>query len=272
MRKAWKTINVVGEGIAEYVNEMGRILLLLVDTFRWSCYPPFRLDLLYQQMERVGVRSVLVVTLTGAFSGMVLALQSFHATRAFGAETMVGVAVALSMTRELGPVLTSFMVTGRAGSAMAAEIGTMKVTEQIEAIRSMGTNPIRYLVAPRVSACLLLTPFLIIYADLLGIIGGFFVSVLQLGVNSGAYWSYSAQGVELWDVSIGVIKGFFFGGAIASISCYKGFHCREGAEGVGHACTEAFVASFISILALNFAMGVIFKAIYNTFWPLRVLL
>jgi phospholipid/cholesterol/gamma-HCH transport system permease protein len=148
----------------------------------------------------------------------------------------------------------------------------MKVTEQIEAIRSMGTDPVRHLVAPRVLACLLLTPFLIIYADLLGIVGGYFMSVVQLGINNSAYWSYSASGVEFWDLSIGVIKGFFFGGAIAAISCYKGFHCREGAEGVGNACTEAFVASFISILALNFSMGVIFKAIYNTLWPLRILL
>jgi len=147
----------------------------------------------------------------------------------------------------------------------------MNVTEQIDAVKSMGTNPIRYLVAPRVLACLLLTPFLIIYADLLGILGGYFVSVVQLGINSYAYWSFSASGVERWDVCIGIIKGFFFGGAIAVISCYKGFTCKEGAHGVGQACTEAFVASFISILALNFALGVIFKAIYNTFWTIKSL-
>jgi len=135
----------------------------------------------------------------------------------------------------------------------------------------MGTDPMRYLVAPRVLACLLLTPALIIYADLLGILGGYFVSVIQLEINSRAYLSFSAAGVELWDVTVGVVKGFFFGAAIACISCYKGFTCREGAHGVGQACTEAFVASFISILALNFALGVIFKAIYNTFWPLKSL-
>jgi phospholipid/cholesterol/gamma-HCH transport system permease protein len=113
---------------------------------------------------------------------------------------------------------------------------------------------------------------LIIYADLLGVMGGAFVSFFQLGINARAYWGFSANGVELWDVTVGVIKGFFFGGAIAVISCYKGFTCKEGARGVGEACTEAFVASFISILALNYALGVIFKAIYNTFWPLRGLL
>jgi len=145
----------------------------------------------------------------------------------------------------------------------------MNVTEQIDAVRSMGTDPIRYLVVPRVLACLLLTPFLIIFADLTGIIGGYFLSVVQLGINGRAYWSFSASAVELWDVSIGVVKGFFFGVAIAAIGCYKGFTCKEGAQGVGQACTEAFVTSFISILALDFALAVIFKAIYSTFWPLK---
>lgn len=229
-------------------------------------------ELTWTQMNIIGVRSVPVIMITGAFVGMTLAIQAYDQLAFMGLEERLGVLINVSVVKELGPVLAAVMLAGRIGGALTAELGTMKVTEQIEAIQSMGTDPIRYLVAPRVLACLLLTPFLIIYADLLGIIGGYFMSVIQLGVNSGAYWSYSASGVELWDVSIGVIKGFFFGGAIASISCYKGFHCREGAEGVGRACTEAFVASFISILALNFAMGVIFKAIYNTLWPIRMLL
>jgi phospholipid/cholesterol/gamma-HCH transport system permease protein len=163
------------------------------------------------------------------------------------------------------------MLAGRIGGALTAELGTMNVTVQIDAIRSMGTDPIRYLAAPRVLACLLLTPVLIIYADLMGIIGGYFVSVVQLGINSRAYWNFSATHVELWDVSIGVVKGIFFGMALSAISCYKGFTCKEGAHGVGQACTEAFVASFISILALDFALAVIFKSIYNTFWPLKSL-
>jgi phospholipid/cholesterol/gamma-HCH transport system permease protein len=223
-------------------------------------------------MNIIGVRSVPVIMVTGAFVGMTLAIQAYDQLAFMGLEERLGVLINISVVKELGPVLAAVMLAGRIGGALTAELGTMKVTEQIEAVRSMGTDPMKYLVAPRVLACLLLTPFLIIYADLLGIVGGYFVSVMQLGINSGAYWSYSANGVELWDVSIGVVKGFFFGGAIASISCYKGFNCREGAEGVGRACTEAFVASFISILALNFAMGVIFKAIYNTFWPLKILL
>jgi phospholipid/cholesterol/gamma-HCH transport system permease protein len=164
------------------------------------------------------------------------------------------------------------MLAGRVGGALTAELGTMNVTEQIDAVRSMGTDPMRYLVAPRVLACLLLTPFLIIYADLLGILGGYFVSNKLFGINSHAYWQFSAQGVALWDVMVGVAKGFFFGAAIAATSCYKGFTCKEGAHGVGQACTDAFVASFIAILALDFALAVIFKAIYNTLYPLKSLI
>jgi phospholipid/cholesterol/gamma-HCH transport system permease protein len=183
----------------------------------------------------------------------------------------LGVLINISVVKELGPVLAAVMLAGRVGGALTAELGTMNVTEQIDAVRSIGTDPIWYLVAPRVMACLLLTPFLIIYADLLGILGGYFVGVVQLGINNWAYWSFSASGVELWDIAVGVIKGLFFGGAIAVISCYKGFTCKEGAQGVGQACTEAFVASFISILVLDFALAVMFKAIYNTFWPFRSL-
>ena len=222
-------------------------------------------------MNIIGVRSVPVVMITGAFVGMTLAVQAYDQLAGMGLEEHLGVLINISVVKELGPVLAAVMLAGRIGGALTAELGTMNVTEQIDAVRSMGTDPVRYLAAPRVLACLLLTPVLIIYADLMGIIGGYFVSVVQLGINSRAYWSFSASGVELWDVSIGVIKGLFFGVAIAVISCYKGFTCKEGAHGVGQACTEAFVASFISILALDFALAVIFKAIYNTFWQIKSL-
>ena len=232
-----------------------------------SCYP-----LIFAQMNAIGVRSVPIIMITGAFVGMILAVQAYDQLAGMGLEEHLGVLINISVVKELGPVLAGVMLAGRVGGALTAELGTMKVTEQIDAVRSMGTDPIRYLVVPRVLACLLLTPFLIIYTDLLGIMGGYFVSVIQFGINSRAYWNFSAQGVELWDVGIGVIKGVFFGGAIATISCYKGFTCREGAQGVGQACTEAFVASFISILALDFMLAVIFKAIHNTFWPMKSLL
>jgi len=227
--------------------------------------------LIWNQMNIIGVRSVPVIMITGAFVGMTLAVQAYDQLAGMGLEEHLGVLINISVVKELGPVLAAVMLAGRIGGALTAELGTMNVTEQIDAVRSMGTDPIRFLVAPRLLACLLLTPVLIIYADLMGVVGGAVVSFLQLGINSRAYWHFSAYGVELWDVSIGVVKGFFFGGAIAIISCYKGFTCKEGAHGVGQACTEAFVASFISILALDFALAVVFKNIYQTFWPLKSL-
>jgi phospholipid/cholesterol/gamma-HCH transport system permease protein len=268
-------VGAFGAKAVEDVNNAGRAARFIgrgLGCAARSLFRPKDYELTWAQMNIIGVRSVPVIMITGAFVGMTLAIQAYDQLAFMGLEERLGVLINVSVVKELGPVLAAVMLAGRIGGALTAELGTMKVTEQIEAIQSMGTDPVRYLVAPRVLACLLLTPFLIIYADLLGIIGGYFMSVIQLGINNGAYWNYSARGVELWDISIGVIKGFFFGGALASISCYKGFHCREGAEGVGHACTEAFVASFISILALNFAMGVIFKAVYNTLWPLRMLI
>ena len=254
MINVWKTINLVGEKIAGYIKEMGRMLLLLVDTIRWSLYPPFRMDLLFQQMERVGVRSVLVVILTGAFTGMVLALQSFYATRAFGAETMVGVAVALSMTRELGPVLTSFMVTGRAGSAMAAEIGTMRVTEQIDALSAMAVNPIKYLIVPRVLASIVVVPILTVIADFVGIAGGYFSGVIILRINAGAYVANMEKYVELNDIYHGIIKAAVFGLILSVIGCYKGYTTSGGAEGVGKATTQSVVLATITILMANYLL------------------
>ena len=237
-----------------------------------SCLTPRSYPLIWTQMNIIGVRSVPVIMITGAFVGMTLAIQAYDQLAGMGLEERLGGLINISVVKELGPVLAAVMLAGRVGGALTAELGTMNVTEQIDAVKSMGTDPIKYLVAPRILACLFLTPALIIYADLMGILGGYFMSVIQLSINSQPYWEFSASVVSLWDVSVGVVKGFFFGGAIAAASCYKGFTCKEGAHGVGQACTEAFVASFISILVLNFALGVIFKAIYNTIWTVRPML
>jgi len=270
-----KMIAELGAKTIESVNNAGRFARFVADTafssFR-SCFRLRTYPLIWNQMNIIGVRSMPVIMITGAFVGMTLAVQAYGQLAGMGLEERLGVLINVSVVKELGPVLAAVMLAGRIGGALTAELGTMKVTEQIDAVRSMGTDPVRYIVVPRVLACLLLTPVLIIYADLLGILGGYFVSVLQLKINSSAYWSFSAFGVEFWDVCIGVLKGFFFGGAIAVISCYKGFTCKEGAHGVGQACTEAFVASFISILAINFALGVVSNAIYNTFWPLKIVI
>ncbi len=267
-------IDSVGAMTVEDVNNMGRfgrftwrsILACGWSMARGATYP-----LIWTQMNAIGVRSVPIVMITGAFVGMILAVQAYDQLAGMGLAEHLGVLINISVVKELGPVLTAVMLAGRVGGALTAELGTMNVTEQIDAVRSMGTDPVRYLVAPRLLACLFLAPVLIIYADLLGVLGGYFMGVIQFGINSKGYWSFSAYGVELWDVAVGIVKGFFFGAAIAVISCYKGFTCKEGAHGVGQACTEAFVTSFMSILALDFGLAVIFKAIYNTFWPLKSL-
>ncbi|MHC4553622.1 MAG: MlaE family ABC transporter permease [Planctomycetota bacterium] len=263
----YKTLNGIG-----YLGRFARFSgATSAAVLRTACKPK-TYPLIWTQMHVIGVQSVPVVMATGAFVGMILAIQTYGQLASMGLEERLGVLINIAVVKELGPVLAAVMLAGRVGGALTAELGTMNVTEQIAAVRSMGTNPIRYLVAPRVLACLLLTPFLIIYADLLGILGGYFISVFQLNINAGAYWNYSAIGVEMWDVSTGVLKGFFFGGAIALISCYKGFNCRQGAQGVGEACTEAFVGCFISILFLNYVFAVVLDAIYKTSWSVQSLI
>jgi len=268
-------VESLGAEVIRAVNNCGRFARFQVSSAVASaaaCLRPMTYPLIWNQMLAIGVRSVPVVMITGAFVGMVLAIQAYDQLAGMGIEEHLGVLINLSVVKELGPVLAAVMLAGRVGGALTAELGTMNVTEQILAVRSMGTDPIRYLVAPRLIACLFLTPFLIVYADFLGIIGGYIISVMHFGINSRAYWSFSASGVEMWDITIGIVKGFFFGAAIAGVSCYKGFHCKEGAQGVGQACTEAFVGSFILILAIDFVLAVISKAVYATFWPLKILL
>jgi phospholipid/cholesterol/gamma-HCH transport system permease protein len=249
----------------------GRFAWRSVLTSARSCASRRTYPLVWTQIYLIGWLSAPVVMITGAFVGMTLAVQAYDQLAGMGLEEHLGTLINISVVKELGPVLAAVMLAGRVGGALTAELGTMNVTEQIDAVRSMGTDPIRYLVAPRLLACLLLTPVLIIYADVLGIIGGALVSFLQFGINSRAYWDLSAYGVDFWDVGVGVVKGFFFGAAIAVISCYKGFTCQEGAHGVGQACTEAFVSSFIWILALDFGLAVISKNVYLLFWPLKSL-
>lgn len=268
-------IEEIGAWTIRSVGNLGRFSRFACSSFSaivHTIFQPRAYPLVSTQMNVIGVQSVPVVMATGAFVGMILAIQAYGQLASMGLEERLGVLINIAVVKELGPVLAAVMLAGRVGGALTAELGTMNVTEQIAAVQSMGTNPFRYLVAPRVLACLLLTPFLIIYADLLGILGGYAVSVWQLKINSGAYWNYSAMGVEMWDITTGIMKGVFFGGAIAVISCYKGFTCREGAQGVGEACTEAFVGCFISILFLNYVFAVVLDAVYKTFWPPRSLI
>jgi phospholipid/cholesterol/gamma-HCH transport system permease protein len=219
-----------------------------------------------EQMFDVGTRSVPVVMITGAFVGMVLAAQSVLQFQSVGLEAKLGAIVNLSVVRELGPVLTGVVLAGRVGGALAAVLGTMRVTEQIDALRAMGSDPIRVLVVPRFLACALLLPVLALYADLMGILGGYAIGVWIYHINAAAFWQNAAQAVKLFDIVSGLLKSFFFGAVVSLICCYRGFTCRPGAAGVGRACTESFVESVMTILALDFFLGVILNTVYKIFW------
>jgi len=227
-------------------------MILFIQTLSWVFRPPLQGREILKQMEEVGVRSFPVVVITAGFTGMVLALQSFTGFKRFGAETMVGTVVALSMTRELGPVLTGLMVSGRMGSAMAAELGTMRVTEQIDALYTLATNPIKYLIVPRFIATIIVLPLLVIFADVIGILGGYLVSVQILRTNPTLYFRRTWDFMVLNDLYSGLIKALFFGAIIATISCYQGFSAQGGAEGVGQATTKAVVLSSLTVLISNY--------------------
>jgi len=242
----------LGAHFIRFLQESGRIAILFVQTLILVFRPPLGMRQALSQMEEIGVRSIPVVAITAAFTGMVLALQSFTGFKRFNAETLVGTVVALSVTRELGPVLTGLMVSGRVGSAMAAELGTMRVTEQIDALYTLATNPIKYLIVPRFLASLIMVPILVIFADVIGIMGGYFVSVEILGTNPTIYIRRTWDYLELNDIYSGLLKACVFGMIMATISCYQGFYTEGGAEGVGKATTKAVVLSSLLILISNY--------------------
>ncbi|HEU20327.1 MAG TPA: ABC transporter permease [Deltaproteobacteria bacterium] len=246
-----------GRAVLSNVEEMGKILLLFVSTLVWMVRPPLKVRLIFKQMEFVGVKSIYVVVLTGTFTGMVLALQSYYGFRMFSAESLVGSTVALSMTRELGPVLTALMVTARAGSAMAAELGTMRVTEQIDALYVMAANPVKHLIVPRIVASVFMLPILTIVSDFMGIMGGYFVGVTILNINEGSFVRNITRYVDLDDLYNGLIKAAVFGLILSLVGCYKGFNTSGGAEGVGRATTEAVVLSSITILISDYFLTAI---------------
>jgi phospholipid/cholesterol/gamma-HCH transport system permease protein len=250
-------IDNFGRSVLQNVEEMGKILLLFFSAMAWMVRPPLKIRLIFKQLEFVGVKSIYVVVLTGTFTGMVLALQSYYGFRMFSAESLVGSTVALSMTRELGPVLTSLMVTARAGSAMAAELGTMRVTEQIDALYVMAANPVKHLIVPRIVAGVVMLPVLTIVSDFMGILGGYFVGVVILDINEGSFVKNITRYVDLEDLYNGLIKAAVFGLILSLIGCYKGFNTSGGAEGVGRATTEAVVLSSITILISDYFLTAI---------------
>jgi phospholipid/cholesterol/gamma-HCH transport system permease protein len=240
------------------VRGMGRMLLFLLNSLYLIFVPPFKFRIMLRQIRFFGNKSLLVILLTGSFTGMVLGLQIYYTLRKFGSEAMLGPAVALTIIRELGPVLSALMVTGRAGSALSAEIGIMKITEQIDALTAMALNPFRYLIVPNIVAAIIVFPLLTSIFDLIGIYGGYFVGVKLLGLSSGTYFSQMESLVTMQDIRIGLYKAVSFGILVSWVCCYKGFYTGYGAEGVSKSTTSAVVTSSILILVWDYFLGTLF--------------
>ena len=245
-------IGYVGRSTLHFLSEMGKMVLFLFSAILWFFHPPAQVHLIIQHIKSIGVDSLMVVLMSGLFTGMVLGLQGYYSLSKFQAETWLGSVVALGLIRELGPVLAGFMVTGRTGSAMAAELGTMRVTEQIDALYSMAINPIKYLVSPRIIAGLIAMPLLTALFDMVGIYGAYIIGVGLLDVSSGSFFSGMEKSVVFQDVFSGFLKSLSFGLIITWICCYKGFNAPPMATGVSRATTESVVLSFVLILVWDY--------------------
>jgi phospholipid/cholesterol/gamma-HCH transport system permease protein len=239
---------------------MGRLTIFAGTALSHCVRPPLYLRSIGRQMIEIGFYSLPVVGLTAIFSGMVLALQSYTGFARFSAESAIANVVVVSLTRELGPVLAGLMVAGRIGASMAAEIGTMRVTEQIDALTTLSTNPFKYLVVPRLIAGLLMLPLLVLVADIIGVFGGFLVSTYKLDFNPSSYVQRSVEFLQTQDVVAGLAKAAAFGFIIALMGCYNGYHSRGGAQGVGAATTYAVVSSSILILVFDYILTEAFFA------------
>lgn len=233
----------------------GSFLIFFLDTLKTLFSTRLRVRKLFTQMTAIGVESLSIIILTGTFSGAVLALQSYIGFKRFGAEEFIGPVVALSLIRELGPVLTGLMVTGRAGSAIAAELGTMQITEQIDALKTLNINTFQYLVVPRILGATIIMPFLVLFSMIFGIIGGYLVCTAVLHLNGEQYISGIQTFVELSDITGGLVKSSVFGLILAWVGCYKGFYTSGGAKGVGLATTSSVVTSSILILISNYFLA-----------------
>ena len=260
-------INDWGSAVVDGITTIGDMSIFTWRMLKWLfTRMPCRGTVLIN-FYQVGALSLPVVAITGTFIGMVLAVQSYAQFHAIGLDSRLGVVINSTLVKELGPVLAATMLAGRVGSAMAAVLGTMRVTEQVDALTTMGADPIHYLVVPRFLACILLIPALTIMADFMGIVGGYFYSVIILGIDHAAYLNHSRDGVAGFDLFSGIFKSIFFGAIIAIVSCYRGFHCEPGAEGVGKAATTAFVYSFVMILAIDLFLTIVMNSIYYRLYP-----
>lgn|SRR3989338_1113095 len=240
---------ILGKRFIEFVRYAGGTSILLGETLFWIPVPPLRKRHILEQMSKIGVDSLPIVSLISLFTGMVLALQSAYQMQKLSAEMYIASLVALSMTRELGPVLTALIVAGRIGASITAEVGTMKVTEQIDALETLATNPVKYLVVPRFLALVIMIPLLTLYADAIGGLGGYLIGVYKLNISHSMYMKMSWEALTYKDIYTGLIKSTFFAVIICIIACFEGMKAEGGAEGVGKATTSSVVTSFILIIA-----------------------
>jgi phospholipid/cholesterol/gamma-HCH transport system permease protein len=248
----------IGRVFLGFLATWGRLSIFTLRSVSHCVRPPFFPRLIIRQMVEIGYYSLPVVGLTAIFTGMVLALQSWNSFARFNAESAIATVVVLSVTRELGPVLAGLMVAGRIAAAMAAEIGTMRVTEQIDALSTLSTNPLKYLVAPRLIAGTTMLPLLVVIADIIGVFGGFLIGVYRLDFNPANYLRLTWNYLEPIDVTSGLVKAGVFGFIVALMGCYHGYYSRGGAQGVGAATTNAVVSASILILAANYIVTALF--------------
>lgn len=256
-------VHALGKLTLDLLSLIGDLTIFALRMVCWIIPGWPRGNVIWPVMYQIGVQSVPVILVTGGFIGMVLAVQAYEQFALMHMENQLGTVVNVTLLKELGPVLAAVMLAGRVGSSMSAQLGTMRVTEQIDALTALGANPIAYLVVPRFLACVLLIPLLTLFADGIGVLSGWWFSTQVLGINSFYYWHYSRAFVNSYDLWSGIFKSVFFGAAISLISCHRGFHSRAGAEGVGQAATEAFVYSFIAILALDFLIGFFLMELFD---------
>jgi phospholipid/cholesterol/gamma-HCH transport system permease protein len=247
-------VRQLGQRSLNIVQEAGAMMIFLLEGLGLAFVPPFRFRRVLQEIYQIGVKSTLIVMLTAAFTGMVMALQGYYTLRQYGSEGALGGAVALGLIREMGPVLTGIMVSARAGSAVTAEIGIMRITEQLDALDTMAVNPIQYVVMPKLLAGVIAVPLLTAIFDVVGILGGYLVGVVLLGVGSGAYFASMKQSVVALDINGGIVKSLVFGLTIILVACYKGYHTEHGAEGVSKATNQTVVLSAVLVLAWDYVL------------------
>lgn len=252
----------IGRKIISFLYFIGGLSNLVFQTFYWTFIPPYKRERVFEQAKKAGIDSLPIVSLVAFFIGVIMALQTAYQMQRLGSEMYIASIVSLSLVRELGPVITALVVAGRVGAAITAQIGSMQVTEQIDALQTLATNPIKYLVVPRFLALILALPVLALYADIIGIFGGWLICVHKLGISSSLYLNITFDSLFFKDLFTGLAKTVFFGMIIALVSCYEGFNVEGGAEGVGRATRHAVVETFILIIAADCFFTALFYFIF----------